>query len=350
MFERGFAFSRTGSPTSWRQVSERKTLVNKILWSLALTLVASCAQVAAQTPSRSAPLPRRETSPATDAPRVASDVAKGRFAITLPPPTLFTHASLSPPTATDAAATKGGALFVLEDESLAPDDAGLFKARFDEDEATRAAPPDLNGKPRGGGFRWRPALQQSLLFLAVQHGYAMTQPKTRRDLKGKFFQDYIDSVKSLRGWADGGKFFTNYIAHPMQGSFVGFIQIQNDPKGMKQRFGASGDYWRSRMKALAWSAAWSTQFEIGPVSQAAIGNVGLHGKQTYVDLVVTPTVGIGMLVAEDALDRYLIERIERGTGNLYVTIGSRMFLNPTRTIANLFRFKKPWFRDRPRAR
>jgi hypothetical protein len=50
----------------------------------------------------------------------------------------------------------------------------------------------------------------------------------------------FESVKALRGWEDGGRFFTNYIAHPMQGSFVGFIQVQNDPKGMKQRFGGSG--------------------------------------------------------------------------------------------------------------
>lgn len=200
------------------------------------------------------------------------------------------------------------------------------------------------------GFRWRPALQQAFLFLAVQHGYAMTQPKTREALKGKFFRDYVESVKSLRGWEDGGRFFTNYIAHPMQGSFLGFIQIQNDPKGMKQRFGSSGDYWRSRMKAMAWSAAWSTQFEIGPISQASIGNVGLKGKQTYIDIVITPTVGTAMLITEDALDRFIIERIERATDNYYLMIFSRTLLNPTRTVANLIRFKIPWHRDRPRAK
>jgi hypothetical protein len=197
-------------------------------------------------------------------------------------------------------------------------------------------------------FRWRSAIKQSLMFLAIQHGYAFTQAKTRRELKGNFFGDYIKSVKSLHGWADGGRFFTNYIAHPMQGSFTGFIQVQNDPKGLKQRFGKSADYWRSRMKALVWSAAWSTQFEIGPISQASIGNVGLKGKQTYEDLVTTPLGGTAMLIAEDAIDRFVMERIERRTDNLYVIIFSRMLLSPTRTIANLFRFKTPWYRDRPR--
>lgn len=208
-------------------------------------------------------------------------------------------------------------------------------------------PPEERDKPSrvGTGFRWGAAVKQSLLFLSIQHGYAMTQPKTRRDMHGPFFKDYFRSVRALRGWADGGRFFTNYVAHPMQGSLLGFVQVQNDPAGSRLRFGGAGGYWRSRLKALAWSAAWSTQFEVGPVSQASIGNVGLHGKQTYVDIVMTPTAGTAMLVAEDALDRYLIERIERRTNNRYARIFSRMALNPTRTAANLLRFKKPWHRD-----
>ena len=198
-------------------------------------------------------------------------------------------------------------------------------------------------------FRWRSAIKQSLMFLAIQHGYAFTQAKTRRELKGNFFGDYVKSVKSLHGWDDGGRFFTNYIAHPMQGAFTGFIQVQNDPKGLKQRFGTSADYWRSRMKAMAWTAAWSTQFEIGPISQASIGNVGLKGKQTYEDIVVTPLGGTAMLISEDAIDRFVMERIERRTNNFYIIIFSRMLLSPTRTTANIFRFKTPWYRDRPRA-
>jgi hypothetical protein len=200
-------------------------------------------------------------------------------------------------------------------------------------------------------FRWGSAVRQSLLLLGIQHGYALVfQEKTRLALKGKFFKDYIDSVKSLHGWDDGGRFFTNYIAHPMQGSLTGFIYIQNKPREMKLEFGASGDYWRSRLMALAWSAAWSTQFELGPISQASIGNIGLKGKQAWVDIVITPTVGTALLITEDAIDRLLIKRIERAGANLYIRAIARMFLNPTRTLANLFRFKEPWYRDRPLAR
>jgi hypothetical protein len=185
------------------------------------------------------------------------------------------------------------------------------------------------------------------MFLGVQHGFAlMTQAKTRRSLKGPFFKDYFRSVRSLGGWGDGGRFFTNYVAHPMEGSMLGYIQVQNDPKGRGLRFGNSSAYWKSRLKALAWSAAWSTQFEIGPLSQASIGNIGLHGKQTWVDIVITPTVGTAMLVGEDAIDRYVIHRLERRNRNYFLKVFLRMLLNPTRTMANIIRFKTPWFRER----
>lgn len=210
-----------------------------------------------------------------------------------------------------------------------------------EDDAPKPAAPDLGQE----GFNWKAALEQSALLLAVQHGYALTQPKTRRELRGPFFRDYFQSLGSLHGWADGGRFFTNYVAHPLQGAATGFIQVQNDPKGIRQQFGGSRAYWRSRLKALGWAAISSTQFEIGPVSQASLGNVGKARKLTYVDLVVTPTVGTGLLVGEDALDRYLLRRIESSTDNFYVRIAARMLLNPARSCANLLRFRKPWHRD-----
>jgi hypothetical protein len=209
------------------------------------------------------------------------------------------------------------------------------------------APHDAQRDELRRGFRWKRATEQALLFLAVQHGYAFTQPKTRRDLQGPFFRDYFRSVGSLSEWSDGGKFFTNYVAHPMQGSLLGFVYVQNDPRAASARFGRDGAYWRSRLKAVAWTAAWSTQFEIGPVSQASIGNVGLHGKQTWIDIVVTPAGGALWLVAEDALDRFVVRRIEARTDNLLIKIAARMLLNPTRSSANLLRFRKPWYRERP---
>lgn len=244
----------------------------------------------------------------------------------------------------DQAAPDAAAPIEAENHSIARRRAPIF---LDDDQADAEAE-----KLKAERFNWRAAIGQSLVFLAVQHGYSIAfQQKTRDAMrKGAFWRDYGNSVKAFHGWDDGGRFFTNYIAHPMQGAFTGFIYVQNDPKARKARFGASKDYWMTRLKALAWTTAWSTQFEIGLISQSSIGNVGLTGKQGWVDMVVTPTVGTGWLVAEDWLDRYLLPAIERRYQNFYVKIFARMLFNPTRNFSNLFRFKPPWHRDRPPAR
>jgi hypothetical protein len=60
--------------------------------------------------------------------------------------------------------------------------------------------------------------------------------------------------------------------------------------------------------------------------------------------VVTPTLGTAWLVTEEAVDRYWIRHWERK--GFIMRILLRTFLNPMRSVANLFRFKEPWYRDR----
>ncbi len=226
-------------------------------------------------------------------------------------------------------------------DGLSSDDAEPFRFPYGE------AFDDDNEHPMPRErFHWKPAIEQSLMFLGVQHGYALIfQEKTRRALKGPFFRDYWHSIKGTSGWDDGNRFFTNYIAHPMQGGLTGFIYVQNHDRLRRQVFAESRQYWRDRAKAFVWSAAWSTQFELGPISQSSIGNVGMYGKMGYVDLVITPTVGTAWLVSEEAIDRYLIRHVETRAFLLKVTL--RIFLNPMRTMANVLRFREPWYRDRP---
>lgn len=194
-------------------------------------------------------------------------------------------------------------------------------------------------------FHWKPAIYQSLLAQGFQHAYALViQEKTQRALKGPFLSDYWESIKGVRGWDDGNKFFTNYIAHPMQGAMTGFIFLQNHDRLRRQTFNESPQYWKDRFKAFVWSAAWSTNWEIGPISQASIGNVGLYGHGGWVDFVITPTVGTGWMITEEAMDRYIIRHWEEK--NLATRIVLRTFLNPMRSVANILRFKKPWYRDR----
>ena len=195
-------------------------------------------------------------------------------------------------------------------------------------------------------FKWDSAIRQSLLFLGFQHSLRLTQRKTLDQLKGPFFRDYLSAIKGVRGWGDGDGFITNYLGHPMMGAMSGYIQIQNDPAAKKLVISRSKEYWNSRLKAMAWSAAYSTQFEIGLLSEATIGNVGKkRGTGGYVDFVVTPTLGTAGILFEDAADSFLIRKIEKRTQNPHIVRTVRMVLNPARSFANLLRFKKPWHRD-----
>lgn len=260
------------------------------------------------------------------------------------PPAVFPQPEVAPEAEMSFALQRPAGVGVAKAPPPDSTDAGSGESGTDDPGADDAGDDPLQPT----GFQWKPAIKQSLLLLAIQHGYAMTQPKTRRELKGPFFKDYFESLSNLGGWADGGRFFTNYIAHPLQGAASGFIQIQNDPKGIRQQFGGSKRYWTSRLKAMGWSAAMSTQFELGPISQASIGNVGKARKLTYVDLVITPTVGTALIVGEDMLDRFVVRWVERRTSNLYLRVATRMILNPSRSCANMLRFKKPWHRDTAR--
>ena len=58
------------------------------------------------------------------------------------------------------------------------------------------------------------------------------------------------------------------------------------------------------------------QFEIGPLGEDSIGNVGMRPETTgWVDHVVTPAGAFGLIVAEDALDPFLVRWIEERTTN-----------------------------------
>jgi len=206
-------------------------------------------------------------------------------------------------------------------------------------------------KPEADGFRWGGAVGQSMFFLGVMHGLRLAfDPGSREGMRGPFFKDYFNTVKRLQGWGDGNGFLVNYVGHGMEGAISGYIQIQNDPKG-NQELSMRKTYWRSRLKALGWAALFSTQFELGPLSEASLGNVGLKSRRqaknpmAWVDIVVTPTVGTAWLVGEDIVDRYLVRRVENNSSNRLVRALARSLFNPSRSLANMLRLKVPWYRD-----
>jgi hypothetical protein len=151
---------------------------------------------------------------------------------------------------------------------------------------------------------------------------------------------------NIHGWNDGDPFFVNYVDHPMEGSVAGFLEVAYDPRYRQVQFGKSSMYWKSRLRATAFSAAFSLQFEIGPVSEASIGGIQRNPRQTgVVDWVITPVIGLGWMLGEDALDRYVIAPMEIRTTNRAARILLRGVLNPTRSFANLMQGNAPWHRD-----
>lgn len=194
---------------------------------------------------------------------------------------------------------------------------------------------------------WQGIFAQSGMMLGVQHGFRVaTEPKTRANLGGAFFPGWYRSLTNLHGWSDGDGFLVNYVGHPLQGSSSAYVWVQNDGANRYLEFSNTRKYWRSRMRATLWSWAYSTQFEIGPLSEATIGKIqSRYPQQGFVDHVATPTVGLAWMVAEDFLDKYVIRKFEDRVENAWARMMVRGWLNPSRSFANMMRWKVPWWRD-----
>lgn len=212
--------------------------------------------------------------------------------------------------------------------------------------------PSGSGAPHGGVMG---AMSDSIRLLTMQHALRVGfSSKTRSELGGPFLKDYGSSIRMPRTWGDGDGWLVNYVGHPSQGAASGWIWLQNEAGAERQQLGLSRRYWFSRGRALAWSAAYSTQFEIGPYSEASIGNVGLRPETTgWTDYVTTPLGGLAWIVAEDAIDQHLIRLVERHTTSKPLRALSRSLLTPNRAMANLAGGRWPWHRptrgldDRP---
>jgi hypothetical protein len=220
------------------------------------------------------------------------------------------------------------------------------------------------------GFHWKSALQQSFYFLIFEHAFRMADDPYARYLvwHKPFWHDYFSSFNDfdMGRWGDGDDFLVNYIGHPMQGAVSGYIQIQNDPKSRVLKFSKSSSYWKSRLKAMAWAAAYSTYFEVGPVlSETALGSEGGYtytpgcrspcdhpaghkpptNNTGWVDFIVTPTIGTGWIVLEDSMETEIVDRVSHGDNALKFEL-LRSVLNPSHSLANFFQGREPWYRSK----
>jgi len=190
------------------------------------------------------------------------------------------------------------------------------------------------------------AFADSLKLLLIEHGTRVAfQEKTRRELSGPFWADYRRSVRLPRQWDDTDAWWVNYIGHPIHGAAAGYIWLDHDPKA-SPTFSRTDAYWSSRARAMAWAAGYSLQFELGIFSEASIGNVGMRPETTgWVDHVVTPLGAFGLIVAEDALDRYAVIWLEERVRHPFARAVIRLAMNPGRTLSNTASGRAPWSRD-----
>jgi len=199
----------------------------------------------------------------------------------------------------------------------------------------------------GEGVNYGALLRQSTLFLSLENGIRLQQEKTMSEVRrGEFFPDWFNSVKSFHGWGDGNKIFTNWVAHPTQGSVSSFIFANNDDISQKARFGMNSGYFIAKKRQFAFAVFYSVVFELGPISEASIGNVGLHrglnrGGQSMEDFVLTPVLGILWSAGEDAVDFYWARNLTHGS--IFFKILASL-ITPTRSLANILAFHLPWYR------
>jgi hypothetical protein len=220
-------------------------------------------------------------------------------------------------------------------------------------------------------FHWGPALVQATSMTLFAHAWrAAWDPSLRYDLAHKpFFHDWFASYPGydMSRWNDGDDFIVNDVGHPLGGAALGRVYLQNDDASWVQ-ISKTRQYWGSRLKALAWMAVWSTQFEIGPLSETAFGNQGgwtyvngcgtalsclqhpEYGPPTnntgWTDFIMTPVVGLLWILGEDTADRYIVTPIARqhhilGRGILGTA------LEPSRSFASMFAGHAPWHLPAP---
>jgi|SRR5271166_525694 len=196
-------------------------------------------------------------------------------------------------------------------------------------------------------FQWKPALTQYGLEISIQHGWRFAhEPGTRSATgNGHWYSDWIHSIGETRGWDDEDGWHAGFVGHPLNGAIYGFIERQNDPLYRQVEWGDGRIYWMSLVRSLAFAAVGSTQWTLGPVSEASLGNVQLHASPGFIDLVTTPGLGVFVMMGEDMIDRYFIIPVENHTANPYLILVARALGNPSRSFANLMAFHQGWHRD-----
>jgi hypothetical protein len=205
---------------------------------------------------------------------------------------------------------------------------------------------------------WRQLLISSAVFITWQNtANAYSSYWYRHEtMTGNWWERYVNSVVGYQFsvWSDGNPMLDDYVGHPLMGSITNSLWIQNDPKGMTLEFSNTWPYWRSRLRAMAFSTVYSTEWKLGPIGESGVGHQGDHlayeddgslrNQTGFVSLVTTPVGGTILTVTEDIIDKNVTRRLENFSRNPFLLMGYS-FLTPGKTTGNILRFRPPWYRD-----
>jgi hypothetical protein len=224
-----------------------------------------------------------------------------------------------------------------------------------------------------GPYLWRGLIWQTAEFNVIENGFRVSADNVMRDTLAHrpFWHNYAASMGQLnmRRWNDGDTFIVNYIGHALHGSVAAMIEIQNSPTDRRLEWGDPG-YAKSRFKGFLWATVFSTHSELSPAGEPGVGNQGgfTYGKNClykcyewpadngsagakytndtgWVDFIATPTVGMAWVVTEDVLDKYISDALVRKHPDRFWPLVVRGGLNPSRSFANILRWRQPWYRD-----
>ena len=202
-------------------------------------------------------------------------------------------------------------------------------------------------EPSETGVQWDRLMLHSNMFLGTMHVFRIvTEPSTRMALHNSVFGGYFKALGAMHGWSDGDGYYENYLGHPIQGAASAYLWLNHDRRYAATEFGSSREYWMSRFRAFGFAWAFSEQFEVGPISEASIGQIQRYCcAYGFVDHVITPTGGMVWVIGEDIIDKYVVREIENRTRNRALRMIARMGLNPPQSFANVMSFRPPWHRQ-----
>jgi hypothetical protein len=231
--------------------------------------------------------------------------------------------------------------------------------------APNRANPVVAVTKQSGAIHWGSLIREWWTWIAIEQTERIVkEPKTRDQLSGPFFRDWFSTVSAYHfdNWDDGGKYITSYLAHPTQGAIAEAIFWQNnDHVRFSDQDFHSAAYRHALLEAFAFATVDAVLWKMGPLSESSIGNVGLpvqwwnrDCKALHIpcvdrtgvsDMVMNEVGGTALTVGFQWLDKHVQKRVEDRVQSRALIDTTRMLSNPPATVANLVRFRRPWYRD-----